>query len=607
MPPGASYTGRVLPPSGDPSRTMTPSRANAASMGNTTMWQGALRSLHMPTVSAPIPTPRLWSGNIGRLWMSEIASTTGDVVLGVGVIIWFMQVTRSFADVALLLLAFAMPAMLVSLLAGSLASMRDTRRLISLLDLLRIALAGLFVLLHFDTILSIALLLAFGMSLSSNMRAMVRRGAIRHGVPMQGRTKLASGDQLAAGIISVAGPALATLLFIVNGERIFSISLGAVICYILTLIGESQVEPLPDKVLYQRPANVAAAKNESVWEDEEDEGADSRVVAAEKKVPVWELEAPPNARAALADVNDGLRIAGTSSHALVAIAMIALLAFAGGALAAIEPFYVWLDLNQVPYVLGLFFTAAGLGAALASAIVVEARTFGRLFLVVGALAAGIGLNLLLRTHSLTQGLLLFAVIGAANVFAIRGGQMALLRHFLPAEQRAVASAMTAIRSVMSPIGIIIAIFLVTNARLGGFRLPLPVIGMNYLLLVMSMAVVIAAVLAAVPMVAPNFEMGSEAGDEEEELDDLPDDEENGEDWDDRDEYGEPSRRMPASRRRRRMDDSSAYSQYLPARSRYDDASAEYEAPPRNPRRSSRGYDDDDDPSASRRGRSPGRW
>jgi hypothetical protein len=567
------------------------------------MWQGALRSLHMPTVSAPVPPPRLWSGNIGRLWMSEIASTTGDVVLGVGVTIWFMQVTRSFADVALLLLAFAVPAMLVSIFAGSLASVRDTRRLISLLDLLRIALAGLFVLLYFDTILPIALLLAFGMSLSSNMRAMARRGAIRHGVPMRGRTLLASGDQLAAGIISVAGPALATLLFIVNGERIFSISLGAVICYILTFVGESQVEPLPDKILLQRPANdVAEARNESVWEDEEDEDADSRVVKAERKAPVWELEAPPNARAALGDVNDGLRIAGTSSHALVAIALIALLAVAGGTLAAIEPFYVWLDLNQVPYVLGLFFTAAGLGATLASAIVVEVRSFGRFFLVVGALAGGIGLNLMLRTHSMTQGLILFAVIGAANVFAIRGGQMALLRHFLPAEQRAVASAMTAIRSIMPPIGIIAAIFLVTNAHFAGFRPPVPIIGMNYLLLVTGMALVVAAVLAAVPMVAPNIEMGSDTSDDEDELDDLPEDNE-----DEDDDYGEPSRRMPA-RRRRQMDDSSAYSQYLPARSRYDDASAEYEAP-RNPRRPSRGFDDDgdDDPSSSRRGRSPGRW
>ncbi|HKD76927.1 MAG TPA: MFS transporter, partial [Ktedonobacterales bacterium] len=604
MPPGASYTGRVMPPSGDPSRTMTPSRANAAGMGNTTMWQGALRSLHMPTVSAPMPPPRLWSGNIGRLWMSEIASTTGDVVLGVGVTIWFMQVTRSFPDVALLLLAFAVPALLVSLLAGSLASVRDMRRLISLLDLLRIALAGLFVLLYFDTILPIALLLAFGMSLSSNMRSMARRGAIRHGVPMRGRTLLASGDQLAAGIISVAGPALATLLFILNGERIFSISLGAVICYILTFVGESQVEPLPDKILYQRPANdVAAAKNESVWEDEEDEDADSQVVAAERKAPVWELEAPPNARAALSDVNDGLRIAGTSSHALVAIALIALLAAAGGVLAAVEPFYVWLDLNQVPYVLGLFFTATGLGATLASAIVVEVRAFGRFFLVVGALAGGVGLNLLLRTHSLTHGLILFAVIGAANVFAIRGGQMALLRHFLPAEQRAVASAMTAIRSIMPPIGILAAIFLVTDTHFGGLRPPVPIIGMNYLLLVMGMALVVAAVVAAVPMVAPNIEMGSVPDDDEEELDDLPEDE----DADDSDDYGDPSRRMPASRRRR-MDDSSAYSQYMPARSRYDDASAEYEAPPRNPRRPSRGVDDgDDDPSSSRRGRSPGRW
>ena len=596
QPPGATYGGQGLPPGVDPSRTITPSRPQSSMSG--TMWQGAIRSVHTPTVTTTIVPSKLWSGNIGRLWFSEIASTTGDVILGAGIVIWFTQITKSFQAVSLLLLALAVPIMLVSALAGSLASRRDTRRLITLLGMLRIALALLFVLMHFHTVVPIALLLGFGLALTTSMRGMLRRGAIAHGVPVRSRGLLASGDQVAAGGIAVAGPALATLLFILDGERIFTISLGAALCYALAFIGETRVEPLPDKILFQRPANATKDEApESVWEEEDE---DEVVVAAEKRAAVWELEAVPNTRESLADVNAGLRIAGTSSHALVALLLLALLALAGGALAAIEPFYVAVDLHQVPYVLGLLFTATGLGAALASAIVVELRAFGRFFLLIGAIASGIGLIMLTHTPDVQQALEAVALLGAANIFAIRGGQMTLLRHFVPVEQRAVTAALNTVRSVMSVVGIAGTLLI-----LGGFAFAragflFATVGLNSLLGIAGLTVLIGSFIAAMPVLLPNAMMKRMATDD---LDELPTDD----DMDKGDlDSAEYSRYMPTSGR---YEDSEEYSRYMPSRGPYaNEESDEYQAPPRPSRRPP--YDDEEDDLPPRSGqgrRPPARW
>ena len=518
------------------------------------------------------PPERLLSGNIGRLWLSEIASTLGNLVLGSGVVIWFIQITdRSLIAVALLLASMALPPVLVASFAGTLASRRDPRRLLSVLGVLRVTLAFLFVLMHFNTVIPITLLLAFGLSLATSMRDALRRAAIAHGVPVRARSLLASGDQVAVGVLSVAGPALATLLYVLNGERILTIAIGASVCYFLAFVGESQVGPLPDKFLYQRPVNdVPAAKNESVWEGDEDDEEDAQVIAAEHKTPVWELVAPPDRRSASADISAGLRLAGTSSHALIAVLLTALLALLGGTLAVIEPFYVWLDLRQVPYILGLLFVASGLGAAIASALVVEIRSFGRFFLVIGTLGSAAGLYMLPRTTDITHGLIAIAILGAANVLAIRGGQMTIFRHFVPVEQRAVAAMLSVLRPTMSLFGILAAL-----ALLQGFSAIQPT-GVNNLLVISALAALLCGVVGAVFVVLPNWRTAEAVAT-------LEDDE-----WD---ESTDDSRYLP---RAGGADDSGRYPAYsdeyeTPRGDGHYDDDEDDDAPP--PTRGSRGYAD----------------
>jgi MFS family permease len=558
--PGGTYVG-PLPPAGLTSR----SRAVSA-------------------VALPVaPKEHLFSGNLRRLWLSEIASIAGDVILGGGVIIWYTQLTLQFTAeraqflaVALLILALAVPAVLVTPFAGSLMARRDPRRILFLLGVMRVALALLFVAMHFHTVTQLVLLLAFGLSLASQMRGALRRAAVAHAVPLRARGLLASGDQLAAGILSVAGPALVTLLYILNGERIFTISAGAALCYVIALVGESQAEPLPDKILYQRPAEDEP-EVASVWEGDEDGEEDSRVVKAEARAQVWELAAPPSPRLALADINDGMGLAGTSSHARAAFWALCVLAGIGGALAVAEPFYVWDVLQVPPFILGLLFMATGLGAALASAIVVELRAGGRFFLSLGLLVAGAGLIALPRLQDVPHALGAVAIIAAANVFAIRGGQMVVLRHFVPVEQRAVAASLDALKAVSAVFGMLGAIVFIHG--LG----PMAALGLNNTLIAGGVGLIVAGGATAVQVLLPNRVSAKAMATNDALYDDVWGDDDGEDENDDED-----SRRYRATRRYAESDRYSAYSAEYPA---YSD---EYEAP----RRST--YDDDDEPPRRRR-------
>lgn len=575
-PPGATVA-RGMRLGNDPNRSITPSRPapGATYVGPLTPAGLTSRSRAVSAVaSAVAPKENLLTGNLRRLWLSEIASIAGDVILSTGVVIWYLQLTYQFLPVALLIIALAAPAALVTLFAGSLAARRDPRGLLWLLGALRVALAGIFIAMHYHTVPQLVLLLAFGLSLASNMRGALRRAAVARGVPLRARGLLASGDQLAAGIMSVAGPAVATLLYVLNGERIFTIAIGGAICYAVAFLGESQAEPLPDKILYQRPAEDEP-EVANVWEGDEDAGEDSRVLKAEAQAQVWELAAPPTPAAALADIGAGMRIAGSSTHAQAAFWGLTVLAGIGGALAVAQPFYVWIDLRTAPYTLGLLFTATGVGAAIASAIAVELRSGGRFFLALGLLASGIGLIVLPRMTDLPHALGTVAALGAANVFALRGGQMVLLRHFIPVGQRAVAAAIATVMALSALVGMLAGALFMNGA--GSVIKPL---GLENTLIIGGVGLLVMGALTGAQVLLPNKMTDAI---------EPPDDSQYDEDWADNEEEDADESEYDASRRysatrgyEPRYPESDEYAAPPPPRrSRYDDDDNE---PPRRPRR-----------------------
>jgi hypothetical protein len=540
----------------DPNATASPDRSYGGGM-----WQGAIRSRPMPAVRAEIALAaasgeRLWSGNIGRLWTSQIASTAGDLLV-TGIIFWFLQITGSFNAVFLLLLMMALPPVLMGFFGGHFAAIRDTRRLMTMLGILRVGLALVLVLMHFYTIVPIVLVLAFGLSLASSLRGSLRRAAIAHTIVPRARSVLASGDQLVAGALAVLGPALAVLLYILDGERIFTISIGAALCYFLTAIGETRAEPLPDKLLFQHAASDAEA-NESVWEGDEDEDESStnaRIKKAESLHPIWEMVPPPNVRAAMSDVRHGLLLIGTSSHALAAFLLLILTALVGGIVALLQPFYVTSVLRQVPLMLGLFFVAAGAGSAIGSAIVVELRRGGQLFMLIGGLGAGVALVSLVRAVDMQHALAYIFALGAANVFIIRGSQIAMLRHFVPVGQRAIVAATSGITSLMTFIGIVLGAGIITQFDFIRHRPISPAIGLTNLLIICGLTLIVGTIATSALAFLPNRELGFI---EAEDLDEIPDDSDEDDEWDDTG----ASRRYPSQQGR--YDESTEYSTYSPA-------------------------------------------
>lgn len=505
-------------------------QAGPASSFNSMLYS---QRLSAAIVAAKASTPdRLWSGNVARLWLSEFASTAGDIILGIGTLIWLLQLTRSIETVAVFLLVMAIPPVMVNLVQGFLAGFKDTRKLLTLLGFLRIGLAGSFVLMHFHTIIPVVMLLAFGLSLSSSLRSALRRGTIAHGITFRSRQVLASGDQLAAGILSVLAPAMTLLIYILNGERIIAIAIASVVCYFLAQFGETRVKPLPDKVLYYRPE--AEQTIQSVWNDEEDEESDAEVLSEEHKHAVWELVAPPNLRSALVDINDGMRFTGSTSHALTAFLLICLASMVGGAVSIYEVVYVGVNLHQVPAILGLLFTAAGLGAALASAIVVLLRRGGRIFLSLGSVGIGILLIMLPQYTDIPRALGVIAILGAANVFTIRGGQIILMRHFPPVGQRAVASAISLFAAIMVLPGIIFGILLLTGLHSIKYVPKIQGIGLSGSLFITGMLMLIGAVPAMIALIIPSRSLVAE---EEEELEPIPSDDDDLDEDDDYDERG----------------------------------------------------------------------
>ncbi len=567
-----------------PDKTIIGGNSPNASMNSSTMWRGMLPPHEMTSkvqaLNQSMTTLNMMSGNVGRLWISEAFSRIGDSVLSVGAIIWLTQLTYSFGFITLLLICFAAPQMLVAMTGRFFSGRRDPRSLVFILELLRISLAGLFIAMYFRTIIPVTLLLAFGLSLASALRSALRRGSIYFGTAYNARSKVSSGDQLAAGAISVTGPAIAMLLYIVNGERVFTIAIGAILCYLFALLFEMRVTPLPPRVLYT-PNKTEEDENASVWEGDEDEDEEdtaTRLKRAAAARPVWELMPPDTLKKALTDINDGLRIAGSMTHSFIAVLLLTALAAAGGILAVYEPFYVNLNLHQTPVTLGLLFTAAGLGAAAASAIIVEIRRWGRFFLFFGVLGSGAALIKFAQQTDLRAAFIATVVLGGANVLAIRGGQMTLLRSFRSPEQRAVSAASDLLLAIAGVLGILIGAYEVIGRETIKHFAVLPIVGIDNTLISTGVFIALLGVICGFYLIMPNKELKVK----ESSAPPLPNSEDSGEDYDmdddsyeddyDDDEYDD--REITGESRRYRSVRQSGYedySGYYPAaRSGYDD-------------------------------------
>jgi hypothetical protein len=471
----------------------------------------------LPAASAELAVPHhhhlgisiFHDGNLGHLWRGEFFSRLGEAVLGVGVVMWLAGLYRSPLVIAAALLALGLPFVLAGPLAARLQNARHPDAGLKWLGRLRILLALSFVALHYRTVLLLVFAALFVVSLSGRLRDALRVSALRACL-MPGEPEHVANDlHIGAAVAAVLGPLLATLLYVLLGERILAVSIGAVAFFALSANSETFLDALPERrraFLLARPA-ASRSEDEEAWDDEAPDAAAAETDPAsaeerrEEMLPPWYQQGPRHAGEALADIRTGLGLAGTGGGSTAALWALGALALLGGGLAALEVFYVYYWLKLPEFYLGPLIAAEGAGLALGATLGVG---FGpRLWrggLFGGMAVAGGALLALTWFPRLPTALVCAGILGTGNAIALASGRQALTTGFSGLEQRALAAAETWVTALCGAVGSLALVLFYDQAFLlpgdKTVKLPFATYPIGQLLALMGAGLVVGAVAFA---------------------------------------------------------------------------------------------------------------
>lgn len=408
-------------------------------------------------------------GNPGHLWRGAVASQLGEALLGAGVVMWLAALLYSPFVVALAVAAMGLPFLLTGPLAAPFENVQEPRRGLRILGWLRILLTVALIGMHFLTILPAMYLLLFGISLCGRLHDALRTAAIRTCLAPGEPESIANDLHVGATIAAVLGPLLATLAYILNGERILAVCVVSAVLFLVSVNSESFLDALPSArraFLLATPESVAhddTAADDDDWDDEDDDEAgdddDEYTDPADRremKLPEWYQQGPTGAGEALGDIRVGLGLAGANGGSTAAMWGMSALALVGGALAALEVFYIMDGLLLPSFYLGPLLATEGAGAALG---VLIARPFAgrgwRVGFLFGIIGSGVALAGLGRVLQLPVALGLTFALGLMNALALTGAHRALTHKFTPLERRALAAAQNWVGAVCGFAGIVI--------------------------------------------------------------------------------------------------------------------------------------------------------
>ena len=416
-----------------------------------------LYGLSASMTAAPLPAEHrhrlgiaiFHDGNPGHLWRGSVASQLGEALLGAGVIMWLASLLYSPLAVGLAVAAMGLPFLLTGPLAAPFENVQEPRRGLRILGWLRILLTVALIGMHFLTILPAMYLLLFGISLCGRLHDALRTAAIRTCLAPGEPESIANDLHVGASLAAVLGPLLATLAYILNGERILAVCVVSAVLFLVSVNSESFLDALPSArraFLLASPESVAhddtAAEDE--WDDDDDDDDDEYSDPEDRremKLPEWYQQGPTGAGEALGDIRVGLGLAGTNGGSTSALWGMSALALVGGALAALEVFYIMNGLLLPSFYLGPLLAVEGAGAALG---VLIARPFAgrgwRAGFFIGIIGSGVALGGLGRVLQLPVALGLTFALGLMNALALTGANRALTHRFTPLERRALAAA-----------------------------------------------------------------------------------------------------------------------------------------------------------------------
>ncbi|HEX6799718.1 MAG TPA: hypothetical protein VF116_18560 [Ktedonobacterales bacterium] len=447
-------------------------------------------------------------GNPGHLWRGALASQLGEAVLSAGVVMWVVVLLHTPLAVAAAVLALALPSLLVRPFAARLENVREPRVPLIWIGRLRILCALGLIAMHFHTIVPALYALLFGVALLGRLRDAVRVAAFRTCLTPGEPAHVANDLHIGAVIAAVLGPLLATLFFILLGERILLVSIGAAVFFLISVNADGFLDALPEA----RRAYLLATPEMAVAEggvpdallDHPEDGDDEGDAEAnpqqqrELGLPEWYQQGPRNARQAIADIRAGLGLAGQRRPGLLALLAVAALALVSGGLAVIEVFYITDAMGLPTFYLGPLLAAEGTGAALGMLLAGSSARW-RLRLLGGTIVAGAALVALAHVPLLPIALGLLLVFGGASAVALIGARAAFHAEHTGVERRAIAAAEQWLAAFCGVVGAVGFTALFEDTFAGHYRLDaaLPGWPIDVLLSLMGIGLVIAGVLLAV--------------------------------------------------------------------------------------------------------------
>lgn len=413
-------------------------------------------------------------GNPGHLWRGSVASTLGEGLLSAGILIWLTALTLSPQVIAFAIVALGLPFVIAGPFAAGFESASEPETLLRWVGRLRIVLVVALVAMHFKTILPAVYLLLFAISLCGRLHDALRTAVIRTCLAPGEPAQVANDMHVGAALAGVLGPLLATFCYIILGERVILVALGAGAFFLISLNSENFLDTLPPSRRDFLLATPESATSGEDWPEaisfDDDHTSDGDLDPEEQRehaLPAWYQLGPSSALRAIGEIRAGLSLAGTTQANATAMWSLAALSFLGGGLALLEVFFLLQTLGLPPFYLGPLLAAEGagmaFGALLGGSFEVGGPWRGRL--LVGLAGSGAALVALVKFPSLPIVLAACFGLGVCNALAVQAARQGVLEGLNGIERRAVTAAESFVVALCAVLGTLIFVAIFDGAAL----------------------------------------------------------------------------------------------------------------------------------------------
>jgi MFS family permease len=464
------------------------------------------------------PVARLLvSTDFALLWLKHCMTALGDALFSTTLIIWLATQTGSALYVALALFALGLPYALCGPFADAATERWSRRKIMFVTDVVRGILTFLLplALLPFFSphrALALICLLCFFIGAMARFSQAAQRAALNVIVPPSEHARGISRVQGSVALITIFGPILAAVLFVLLGQNPIPGMLFASFVLLLSAGGAQAM----DRRLTQKVMAIRARQRERGL------GPDGRPLSPEdlgneeaEEMDDEEIWIRSTFKAGWANGVGALRLVLRQRPFGTIAGMVALIAFAGGMMNALEVFFVSSYLHRAfPYA-GLMLSAHATGVLLGSVWFQQLDAHLRPEKVFAYAALGMGLTTagFVSSRVFVAGLLWAAAVGVTNGLMLFAAQTALVetgerKHFL--RLLAGYDMLTALLGVLGILlGGALARLLTIGTVLGGASLIVLLVGFLALLL-----------LSRKPARAQQYAAGEPLDEEEEGLEDA---------------------------------------------------------------------------------------